>query len=202
MKEINKISVIVLIIINLILSMLTYYYFKSNKTIIQTITTEKAIKLNTLEQIFEDNLTNDNTSFIDSLSFVDVSKKSYTLGEVLTDSTTFVLRISDLHCEDCVRFMLLKLIRLTQDSNMKNNVILFASYQNKRRLSLLLDNLSVKYPVYFVGRVPLSVEELSYPYCFVLNKDGYVSHTFVPDKNQPQMANYYLETLMRRYYDK
>ena len=116
MKEINKISVIVLIIINLILSMLTYYYFKSNKTIIQTITTEKAIKLNTLEQIFEDNLTNDNTSFIDSLSFVDVSKKSYTLGEVLTDSTTFVLRISDLHCEDCVRFMLLKLIRLTQDS--------------------------------------------------------------------------------------
>lgn len=201
MNEINKIAVIVLIAVNLVLSVLAHSYFKSNKNISNNTSIEVDLKIKTLEQIFEDNLMNDNLSLIDSLSLVDASHNRYTLDEVLTDSMTFVLRISDLHCEDCVRFMLLKLIRLTQDSNMKNNVVLFASYQNKRHLSLFLKKISVKYPVYFVDRVPLNVEELSYPYCFVLNKDGYVAHTFVSDKNQPQMANYYLETLMRRYYD-
>ena len=201
MKEINKIALIILLIVNLIISMFAYHYFKSNKSVSENIFKEETIQLNMLKQIFEDNLTNDNTSLIDSLLLIDTSRNTCSLNEVLTDSMTFVLRISDLHCGDCVRFMLLKLVRLTQNSNMKNKVILFASYQNKKQLSFLLDDLSIKYPVYFVDRVPLSVEDLSNPYCFILNKDGYVTHTFVPDKNQPKLANYYLKSLMRRYYD-
>lgn len=148
-----------------------------------------------LEQVFEHNLLNDNSAIGDSIWLFGADRNSI-LGE-----NTLVLRLSDLYCTDCTRFILLKLMRLSQNSDFRNHIVIFASYQNKRELSLMLEKMSIDFPVYFIGKLPLKVEELNYPYCFMLNKNGEVYHLFVPDRNQPDLANFYFETLKNRYYN-
>lgn len=100
-----------------------------------------------------------------------------------------------------MRFILLKLLRLTKGTEMEKHIVLFAYAQSEKRLMSLFKDLSIDYPVYLVDKVPLKLETYDFPYCFVLYNDGTVSHVFLPDKGFPETSNLYIETLMERYYD-
>lgn len=200
MNNINKTTIISLVVINLMLSALCYYTFKNSHSRFDKSQTEESIKIKTLEDIFENTLNNDNSLISDTVNITDLDKNNLYLNDIIKNNPTFVLRISDLYCEECTRSILLKLMRLTQGTNFENNIIIFASYQNKRALSIYLDNLGVKYPVYITENLPLACEKLNYPYCFMINKNGTIFHTFIPDKNQNQISNNYLETIKNKYF--
>lgn len=200
MNNINKISIISLVIINLLSCALCYHFFKTNSTKFDKSQTEEFIKIKNLEQIIENNLKNDNIVIDDKTTITDKESEIIHLGDLVKNNPIFVLRISDLHCEECVRSILIKLTRLTHDTKFEKNIVLFASYQNKRTLSIYIDNLDIKFPVYIVDKLPLPCEDLNYPYCFMINKNGSIFHTFVPDKNQSEIANNYLGIIQEKYF--
>lgn len=200
MNNINKISIISLIIINSLLSVLCYHFFKINSIKFDKSQTEEFIKIKMLEQIFENTLNNDNLQIDSKTTVTSKDGEIVNIKNIIKDNPIFVLRISDLHCDECVRSILLKLVRLTHNTKFEKNIVLFASYQNKRTLSIYIDNLDIKFPVYIVDKLPLPCEDLNYPYCFMINKNGSIFHTFVPDKNQSEIANNYLEIIQEKYF--
>jgi hypothetical protein len=44
------------------------------------------------------------------------------------------------------------------------------------------------------------VEELAYPYYFILHNNMTISDIFIPDKAAPTITNNYLEMIYKRYF--
>lgn len=199
-RYIDTIFIVVLVIINVLLSLFAYTYFKGNTNLTGTSQEDLAVRMGLLEQTFVNVLNNDNRSVLDSLEIQKYDTEFSSLEERLQeDKPLFVLRIADLHCEQCVKFIILKLLRMAKETEMEKHIVIFADFQNRNALSVFLKSMSIKYPVYLVNDIPLDMEKLSFPYCFLLDK-GHAIHTFVPDKTQPDIANLYVKTIQERYY--
>lgn len=202
MNRIYKVLAIVSAIIVLILCAVSYTMFAHKKNTYVESQKENDIKTSILKEAFTITLENDHICILDSMKMREPER----LRKVLRDSTLqdkpmFVVRISELHCEECMRFILLKLLRLTKGTEMEKHIVLFAYAQSEKRLMSLFKDLSIDYPVYLVDKVPLKLETYDFPYCFVLYNDGTVSHVFLPDKGYSEISNLYIETLKERYYD-
>jgi hypothetical protein len=106
-----------------------------------------------------------------------------------------------LHCEECVRFFLLKLIRLSDVKGWSNDqIVILGSYQNARSLFVYTEQLGVRFPVYNMEPPDLPAEKLSAPYCFITDRSLQVMHFFVPDKYVGEISNYYLDLVANRYF--
>lgn len=201
MKNIYKTTIVVLVIINVILCIIAYGYFKSDQNEYIDLQKDSDIKTGVLKQVFRNALLNDDVAVLDSITPSEEQEKlKATLDSMQGNKPIFAVRVSELHCEECVRYILLKLVRMTKDTEMGKHVVLLVSYQNERYLPYLFKNLSVKFPICRVDEVPLDVELDNFPYCFVLNKEGKASHVFVPEKSMSDLANFYIKTINERYY--
>ena len=152
------------------------------------------------ENNFKIGVYNDN-SILDTTTVVyDLNKNEVGLSEILTDKPCLIIRFAETNCEECVRFLLIKVMRLYNSDLFNKRILLFASYPNRQALKILVDRLNIKYPVYLVDKLPISCERINFPYCFMLDSTMRTSHVFVPDKYEPQIANTYFELIENRYF--
>jgi hypothetical protein len=113
-----------------------------------------------------------------------------------------VCRFSELHCESCVNSAI-RQFRQWTDSIGKNNMLFLGAYRNNKIFNrtkplYAIHNLNV----YNVSGLNIPVEELGYPYYFVLNNDLTISNVFVPDKATPTITNDYLKMIDKRYFNR
>jgi hypothetical protein len=112
-----------------------------------------------------------------------------------------IVRFSERHCEECVSYILLKILRLTNVKGWNKKIILLASYQNQNALSVLMKKMAIKYPVYLIENLSIPSEEFNFPCCFILDKSMHINHVFFPDKYEFQLTNTYLELIENRYFN-
>lgn len=113
-----------------------------------------------------------------------------------------VVRINELHCSDCVNFILEKIARLSKDLNLDDNILFLGSYQTPTSRRYIEKNMKLPAIIYDFenGELPPMLEEENFPYCFLLSSDMTILHAFIPDKAVPDMANNYLKNISQRYF--
>lgn len=198
---IQKITIIILILVDVILCALCVWAFRANNNTMTDQQTEQIRKTEILENCFVYGLTNDNIILSEDLKVTDKEKQARLLKDIVNDDTKLIVRISESHCEDCIRFFIVKLLRLAQQKKWnENQVIVLASYQDQRSLTIFADRLGIRFPLYQIEDMPLPVEDIHVPYCFILERNLQVKHLFVPDKYDGRISNTYLEFIDKRYF--
>ncbi len=198
---IQKITIIILILVDVILCALCVWAFRANNNTMTDQQTEQIRKTEILENCFVYGLTNDNIILSEDLKVTDKEKQARLLKDIVNDDTKLIVRISESHCEDCIRFFIVKLLRLAQQKKWnENQVIVLASYQDQRSLTIFADRLGISFPLYQIEDMPLPVEDIHVPYCFILERNLQVKHLFVPDKYDGRISNTYLEFIDKRYF--
>ena len=198
---IQKITIIILILVDVILCALCVWAFRANNNTMTDQQTEQIRKTEILENCFVYGLTNDNIILSEDLKVTDKEKQARLLKDIVNDDTKLIVRISESHCEDCIRFFIVKLLRLAQQKKWnENQVIVLASYQDQRSLTIFADRLGIRFPLYQIEDMPLPVEDIHVPYCFILERNLQVKHLFVPDKYDGRISNTYLDFIDKRYF--
>lgn len=198
---IQKITIIILILVDVILCALCVWAFRANNSTMTDQQTEQIRKTEILENCFVYGLTNDNIILSEDLKVTDKEKQARLLKDIVNDDTKLIVRISESHCEDCIRFFIVKLLRLAQQKKWnENQVIVLASYQDQRSLTIFADRLGISFPLYQIEDMPLPVEDIHVPYCFILERNLQVKHLFVPDKYDGRISNTYLDFIDKRYF--
>ena len=196
-----KVIIAILLLVDILLSVICLNLFKDNASLTaekQSVKDDRLIEV--LENNFKIGVYNDN-SILDTTRVIhDLNKNKVGLSEILTDKPCLIIRFAETNCEECVRFLLIKVMRLYNSDLFNKRILLFASYPNRQALKILVDRLNIKYPVYLVDKLPISCERINFPYCFMLDSTMRTSHVFVPDKYEPQIANTYFELIENRYF--
>lgn len=129
--------------------------------------------------------------------------ENVSLKEYMYDKkTVLVIRINELHCSDCVNFILHKVDRLSKELKLTGHILVLASYRNPTVLRIMQNKQETPMPFYNAGQqaIPLPVEKVKFPYCFILDRDLTVRHVFVPDKAAAALSNQYLQGISKRYF--
>ncbi|RHR41873.1 hypothetical protein DWX23_04800 [Parabacteroides sp. AF18-52] len=196
-----KIVIGILLFVNILLSVICLNLFKDKTLLVsgkQSVEDDRLLEV--LENNFKLGIRNDNSILDTSAVIHDLNKNKISLSEIPTDTPCLVIRFSETNCDECVRFLLIKVMRLYNSDLFNKRILLFASYQNRKALRILIDRLNIKYPVYLIDKLPIPCEQINYPYCFILDSTKRTSHVFVPDKYEPQVANTYFELIENRYF--
>ncbi|MBP1617090.1 MAG: hypothetical protein H6Q14_917 [Bacteroidetes bacterium] len=155
-------------------------------------------KLNFIMGIKNSGLRLEDISMKDS-SGMGVFMKDFLKGR---DKPMLVCRFSEQHCESCVSFAIKQLQGIV-DSVGRENVLLGGTYRNNKIFNRVKPLYGIdKLLVYNVPELGIPVEELGYPYYFVLHGDLSISDVFVPDKGVPTLSNSYLGMIGKRYFDR
>jgi hypothetical protein len=106
---------------------------------------------------------------------------------------------SELNCNSCVEENIYLLNNF--GNTIGNEHILFlTSYKNKRDLTLFRRINKIKSHIYNVSSIGLPIEELNYPFCFVINKEGKAECVFIPIKEDSLYFKRYLEMIKNKYF--
>jgi hypothetical protein len=197
----RRITVIVLITVNIALCAICYTQFTKESHIYTDSLKELTEQIAYRERDLSLRMVNDNRFLEQETEVIGLDGEKHLLKDIVKERS-LVMRFSEEHCDECVRYFLLKLMRLSSELKIDNQIILLASYHNKRSLSVLLQGMKVSFPTYLVDSITIPCEEIHYPYCFWLDKDLHVDHLFIPDKAEPKMADLYLKIISIRYFDK
>ncbi|MEN7549827.1 hypothetical protein AAG747_18020 [Rapidithrix thailandica] len=122
------------------------------------------------------------------------SKKTLNIKEVLHEKKLF-FRISNKHCDICIKQELLNLKSLSDSTGIQNICIIATSYE-ERTLHFLLKEYQIPFPVYTLTEKQLSflpLEQHFLPYIFIAETNLIMHSVFVPTKELPFLSKeYYL----------
>jgi hypothetical protein len=179
-------------------------------------------KLFWTEQYYENTINNMTLLKSDQLMSYDINLKMNLLNDginlenmLLTDSSNIkveisnlfhtkdiflVCRFSELHCQECVVYSIVKL--LNQSKTIGNtNILFWGAYEHVKSLNIAKERLGIQnMSVYNISNLNIPAEEIEYPYYFVIDKTLRISNLFVPNKSVPDLANSYLKTITNRYF--
>lgn len=112
-----------------------------------------------------------------------------------------VCRFSQFHCESCVNFSIQSILH--SHFFKKENLLFLGSYDNNRIFNREKKLYGIdKFKTYNVLNLNIPLEELGFPYFFVLNENLTISHIVIPDKSTPALTQKYLELINERYFKK
>ena len=116
------------------------------------------------------------------------------LSDLYHGSPVLVLRFSEFNCDLCV---IAQFNNLKQIADKKEHIILLASYENQRKLKAFLLTHRIDLPAYMIeeGGLDLSIEDLNFPFYFVMNGHLKISNLFLPEKDSPDITLSYLYNL-------
>ncbi|MDR2147846.1 MAG: hypothetical protein LBE91_15445 [Tannerella sp.] len=199
---INKITIGILIIVNVSLCFLCVWAYKARDNYLSNEKKDESIRTQILENDFVYGLTNDNLIINSDFKVTDLEGSTFLLKEIIGDSIKAIVRFADTNCEECLRFITVKLIRLTQEKQWnKNNFLFLASYPNSRNLKIVKDRLHIDFPVYLAGDLAIPAENLNAPYCFTIDSTMRTKHWFLPDKFEGRYSNIYFDMIGKRYFE-
>jgi hypothetical protein len=169
--------------VDVILCLLCVWAFRVRKDYVSDEKKNNTLKTEILETCFVHGLNNDNLALNSHLKVFDLEGKTCLLKEIIGDSVKLIVRFAETNCEECLRFITVKLLRLTQENNWdRNNFLFLALYDTPRNLKIMKEKLHMDFPVYLAENLSIPAESLNFPYCFTTDSDMRISHLFIPDK--------------------
>jgi len=134
------------------------------------------------------------------LFLIDENNNKKNIGELSNDSPVLVFRFSEYNCGICSEFQI-KIIKEFMLRYGENGIILITTFRNKRDLMIFkkINNLSI--PIYRVDKNLLNpvIEELNFPYYFILNTNGTMNSVHIPAKEVPLITQQYLQIVGEKY---
>lgn len=108
-----KVIIAILLLVDILLSVICLNLFKDKASLTaekQSVKDDRLIEV--LENNFKIGVYNDN-SILDTTRVIhDLNKNKVGLSEILTDKPCLIIRFAETNCEECVRFLLIKVMRL------------------------------------------------------------------------------------------
>lgn len=164
--------------------------------------------LSTLERNYAVWPVSDNDKMLNAkLTFHSDSTGKFDLPGFLTRAVTspkLVVRYSDVNCNTCVDSLFTSLAEFS-DRIGEQNVIIMASYHNRRDLFVWKRLNNIRYNVFQVphDQMGLEIERKNIPFVFILLPGkGAVHQIFLPMKENTERTRVYLEYISRRFFDK
>lgn len=119
-------------------------------------------------------------------------------------SYKLIVRISDMFCNTCNEYLILKLVRIKDEIGI-DNIIIIGSFQNNNSMKILRDNLKIPFQIFSTidndAFNYLPIERENFPYCFIVDKSKAIQHIYLPIKSEPDMSEKYFEAIAKRYFD-
>lgn len=133
------------------------------------------------------------------LQVTGVDKQSVPLSSLIT-GPTLIFRYKSTDCGQCIDFGLLKLKKLAARIG-ADHILILAKEPQRRLIEMLRQQHKIEdISVYQAEVLNTPAETAQYPYCFVLDKDMYISAVFIPDKAYPYSTDLYLKMIGKRYF--
>ena len=160
----------------------------------------RSFEMESMEKAFMIQLLNANFSLKD-LQIKDLKGEDVQLKDIVKGEPFLFVRFSELHCQECVEFILNKARRLSNQMGYSDKVVLLATYEDTRMLKVVLKNMEIPFPVFLVDSLNIPCEDANFPYCFICDSTLQTSNVFIPDKNEKKLTNKYFELLQLRYFN-
>lgn len=116
-----------------------------------------------------------------------------------------IVRISDMFCNTCNEYLLLKLLH-NKDNIGIDNIIIIGSFENNNSMKILRENLKIPFQIYSTINNDafnyLPIESENFPYCFMIDKSKTIQHIYLPNKAVPEISEKYFKAITKRYFDK
>jgi len=137
--------------------------------------------------------------YIDNFMIFDVANNRETdLNSVLdNDSCALVLRISQYSCSSCTEYAVQKVNDFLKEKN-KAKIMIWGEFDNSRDAKIFKDSHLVN-DFYWVSELSLPIEDLSFPYLFVINRDRSASCVFTLERDGKALNDMYLELMSERF---
>ena len=151
---------------------------------------------------FEESILNSNFEFTGTV-VKDSMNNMIPLKSIFNDGQNQLLicRFSQRHCESCVDAIIQTLQKNLDDIGI-DNIVCFGNHRNNRVFQKTLPLYGIEgMKVYNVPQINLPVEELNYPYFFVLDNSLQISNVFVPEKGLSHITIKYLESIDNRFFN-
>lgn len=116
------------------------------------------------------------------------------LGDISQGRRKFIFRYSYLNCNVCVDALIPMIKTLAQEIG-DDNVIFIATYKNERNLHVFKRINQIRSQIYNIESLPIILDDINTPYCFVLEKDDTISHVFIPRKEMIDHAQDYFNVI-------
>jgi hypothetical protein len=110
-----------------------------------------------------------------------------------------VYRFSEAQCSDCVEQQF-KLFR-SEKHNIPQNIILWGSYSNVRKIKIIKNTFDVDFKSYNVDKIDISLDKFLNPFFFIITPDLTCHSFFTAIKENPAMTMLYLTTMKTKLED-
>ncbi|PCH68239.1 MAG: hypothetical protein COC06_09920 [Bacteroidales bacterium] len=138
---------------------------------------------------------------VDNVMIKDTVDNKFPINKIFDNlqERVLVCRFSQRHCESCVN-SLIQILRNRVDSIGKENVVFLGNHRNNRIFKRTIPLYGIEdLKVYNCPKLSIPVEELGYPYYFILDSRLQISNVFVPDKATPNVTFEYLKNICKKF---
>lgn len=113
-----------------------------------------------------------------------------------------VCRISDMYCESCVDYSIKRIMQWS-DSIGKDNILFLGAYRNNKLFNKQKKIYGINtFTTVNVSSFNLPVEELGFPYYFVLDSALNVFNVSIPDKSAPNIDYRYFQRIHEKFFSR
>jgi hypothetical protein len=116
------------------------------------------------------------------------------------DAPVLVYRFTEEQCIDCVEQQFK--IFSSEQQNIPQNIILWGSYSNIRKIKVIKNTFGVDFRSYNVGKIDIPLDKFLNPFFFVITPDLTCYSFFTAIKENPAMTMLYLTTIKTKLEDK
>jgi hypothetical protein len=210
MSKINSLKILsVSVLIMLILS-LCYYNIQLRNTIRLSVdllknSSSRHVKDSIQNKILLNNVVQqlENSGIVlHDVTIEDVDNKTYKLKALIKGRSKLIFMFSELNCQTCIDMQLSGIEQLSKDIGSKN-IILLASYKNKRDLFQFARINMIKTVIYNFNKsdIQIPITEANVPFFFIINPDLTSTCFFIPEKSLPKHTTTYLKIVKHRFFD-
>ncbi len=119
--------------------------------------------------------------------------KEVLLSDLCGGNNKLIFRYNEFTCQTCIYREMLNLMTLSEKIG-KSNIIVLASYKNKRDFIINKMANKIDLPIY---NVPLksfdnTIENFNIPYLFIIDKQFTAKNIFLPDNDLQNLTDLYL----------
>jgi len=153
------------------------------------------LRLNFTTNILNSNLQLENIFIKDSINIL------LPINEVFDEKQKYILvcRFSEHHCESCVNYSL-KMMTSWIDSIGNGNVLFLGNHRNNRIFNRVIPLYGIKdLSTFNAPAFNIPIEEIGYPYYFLLDRNLQITNVFIPDKATPNITNEYLKNIKLKF---
>jgi hypothetical protein len=189
-----------MVLLNIVLLYKIVVVKKYHKDYLGNIKAYETEKMNAYYTNFQTGLLNDGIKVENKILIDSLNNKLQLIDLFEKRDNLLVCRFSELNCQECVIYSVVKLVRLSEEIG-RNNIVFLGSYENNKSLHILKKQINLQnMNVYNIPYLDIPVENESHPCYFILDNTLTISNLFVPDKSVPDLTNSYLKTITNRYF--